>query len=273
MQLESLYTIIDEIIKMLCIKDDIRSETSNTEIIFIFIVSFLYFNGNYAKTLFFLTETKYLNIKITRSRYSRRLNNLNETLKDIFGILSEIGKQEAEYYQIDSAPFKLCHNIRINRCRLCTDKSFRGYNASKKEYFYGYKIQIITSNSGYFIEIKLTPGSYSDTQAFDLMDFDLPENSEIYSDNGYICEYMHEILKDFDIKFKSMKRKNQKSWNMCQNYIVQTLRHTVETWISKISNLQPKKIHATNQKGFEIKIFGFFLALNFQTFLKKQLAT
>lgn len=266
---ESLYTIIDEIIKMLDIKDDPRSETSNSEIIYIYITSFLYFQGNYAKTIFFLTQNKCLKSIISCSRFSRRIKNLLETIRHIFFVIAEVGKQKAEYFQIDSAPFKICHNIRINRCRLSKDKSLRGYNSSKREYFYGYKVQIITSNEGYFIELKFTPGSYSDIQAFDFMEFELPENSDLYADSGYVCGYMEDILYDFGINLKTMKRNNQTDWSMSKNYIAQTLRHSVETWISRVSNLLPKKIHATTIEGFQVKLFGFFLALNLETFLTK----
>ncbi len=51
-------------------------------------------------------------------------------------------------YIIDSFPVKLCHNIRTGRCRLFWEEKYRGYNASKREYFYGVKIELVTTADG-----------------------------------------------------------------------------------------------------------------------------
>ncbi len=55
---------------------------------------------------------------------------------------------------------------------------------------------------------------------------------------------------------------------LSNNYIKQTKRHTIETFISGIQSLFPKHIHAINAKGFLIKSLGFILAYNCNLFLK-----
>ena len=40
-------------------------------------------------------------------------------------------------YIVDAFPVSICRNIRIRDCRIYQGEGFRGYNVSKREYFYG----------------------------------------------------------------------------------------------------------------------------------------
>ena len=51
-------------------------------------------------------------------------------------------------YIIDSFPLKVCHILRISRCKLLKGKQWRGYNASKWEYFFGVKVDLIVTIGG-----------------------------------------------------------------------------------------------------------------------------
>ena len=42
-------------------------------------------------------------------------------------------------YVIDKLPVSVCDNIRIRRSKIYSKEDFRGYQASKKRYFYGLK--------------------------------------------------------------------------------------------------------------------------------------
>lgn len=92
MNIDKLYTLIDEFIKK---KDQKKYKTkllSDSEIILIYIVSCFYFSGNYAKTIYFMNSTNLIRDKISRSRYSRRLNGLRDKIIMIFKLISEIKK-------------------------------------------------------------------------------------------------------------------------------------------------------------------------------------
>jgi hypothetical protein len=49
---------------------------------------------------------------------------------------------------IDSFPISVYRNIRINRCHIYQREEFRGYNLSKKEYFYGLKVNMVAISEG-----------------------------------------------------------------------------------------------------------------------------
>lgn len=271
MQADKLYTLIDEILKGLNHKEDKRSLLSDSEIIFVYVSACYYFSGNYSKALSFLSFTKLIKYKLSKSRFSRRLNQLKSLILVIFNVISELAKAEADYFQMDSFPVRVCHNIRIRNCKIIKGEIYRVKNSSKREYFFGFKVQLITSNKGYAVEVKFLPCSFHDTEAFDVMDFNLPQNSELYTDSGYTAYYMEDVLADEQkIKLMTMRKKNSKMHNnnLSNNYIKQTKRHNIETFISSIDRLFPKKIHAINSQGFLIKVFGFILSYNFYLFLK-----
>ena len=271
MQPDKLYMLIDEILKGLNNKEDKRSLLSDSEIIFIYISACYNFSGNYSKALDFLSFTKLIKYKLSKSRFSRRLKKLKSIILIIFNIISEIGKTEADYFHMDSFPVRVCHNIRIGRCKIVKGEIYRGYNSSKREYYFGYKVQLITSNDGYAVEVKFLPCSFHDTEAFEVMDFNLPDESELFTDSGYTAYYMEDILaEEQKIKLMTMRKKNSKmpDNNLSSNYIKQTKRHAVETHISSIVKLFPNKIHAINSDGFLLKIFGFILSYNFYLLLK-----
>ena len=48
---------------------------------------------------------------------------------------------------VDTFPVPVCHNIRIKRCKLYRDEAFRGYCASKKQYYFGLKVSVIVTEN------------------------------------------------------------------------------------------------------------------------------
>lgn len=57
------------------------------------------------------------------------------------------------------------------------NEAYREFNSSKKEYFYGFKIQVITTQDGIPVEYFLSAGSLADRTAFQSMNIDLPARS------------------------------------------------------------------------------------------------
>ena len=55
---------------------------------------------------------------------------------------------EEGVYLLDSFPLPACDNIRIRRCRLYREEHYRGYQASKRRFFYGLKVHLLVTASG-----------------------------------------------------------------------------------------------------------------------------
>jgi len=270
MNLETLYTLISNFLIVLEHKEDKKAQMSDSEVILAYILAFYAHGGNYSKALWSLSQNKDITYVLSRSRFSRRLKRLKSIIRQIFYLMSEMSKQNCSVFQIDSFPVKICHNIRISRCRLVEGEEYRGKNQSKREYFYGFKVHILTAENGHVVELQIVAGEAHDSKAFDLFEFDLHEKSEIYADSAYTAYYFEDILKEaFDIDFLPVRKINSKHPDNKQynNYLRQHKRHIVETFISMIKGLYPNKVHATNLKGFIFKIFGFIFTHNFYILL------
>ena len=66
---------------------------------------------------------------------------------------------------IDSLPIAVCDNIRIRRSKIDSTEDFRGYQASKKRYFYGRKVHLMVTQAGQPVACFLTHGGFGDVDA------------------------------------------------------------------------------------------------------------
>lgn len=256
-----VYTIVDDILKSINHPEDKRSNMSDAEVITTGIISAMMFSGNVEKTRESLKETKLIPDMLSKSRLNRRLHKLAYLIEYLITQLGEFFKEanESMEYTMDSFPVPVCHNIRISRSKIITGEEYRGYNASKRQYFYGVKVHIISTSDGIPVEIVITPGSYHDSQALELLPFNLPQNSDVYSDSGYTDYSVEDALKELDginlcpVRKSNSKRFDEPSVALYKNFT----RKKIETVFSKISNFFPKKIHAVTAKGFLLKIVLF----------------
>lgn len=91
-------------------------------------------------------------------------------------------KNKSLEYIVDSFPISVCKNIRISNCKIYKNRENRGKCVSKREYFYGIKVHMITTINKEPIEVVFSPGSYHDSKVFKQFDLDLPKNSTLYAD-------------------------------------------------------------------------------------------
>ena len=117
--------------------------------------------------------------KLDKSGFSRQLHALTDTLLGLFATCGQLLKDlhtEARYV-LDSFPVAVCHNTRIARCKLLTGKAYHGRCASKRSWFYGLKVQLITTTDGLPVEFYIHAGSEADSTGLRAMAPDLPEGS------------------------------------------------------------------------------------------------
>jgi hypothetical protein len=58
-------------------------------------------------------------------------------------------------YLLDSFPVPVCENIRIFQARLVKSEEYRGYIASKKRYFYGVRVHLLSTKDGIPVEASI----------------------------------------------------------------------------------------------------------------------
>jgi Transposase DDE domain len=266
-EIVAIYCLCDDILKAMNHRSDAQQQMSDAEVMTTAIVAAIYFCGNFEKARKQLSAPHYIPKMLSKSRLNRRLHGVEPMLLTLFEALGQVWKQlnSEAVYSIDSFPIAACDNIRISRSKLYDGAEvYRGYQSSKKRYFYGIKIHLMVTATGEPVEFFLTPGSFADVQGLRVFPFALPEESIVYADKAYTDYEIEDLLLDAEkIHLSAMRKCNSR--RPVPAY-VQFLQHykrkVIETSGSLISQFLPKSIHAVTAQGFELKIMLFALALS-----------
>lgn len=266
----------DQIITIFCLCDDYIHTTSHedfcnvkwstSEVMTCWVIAMKFWYGNIDRARKYFIENKIVSKNLTHSALMKRVHQIPyEWWTDILEYAQSWGKALGmpQDYIVDAFPIPACHNIRIQRCRLFQGEDFRGYNASKKVYFYGLKATVLTTIEGYPVRAILCPGREHDNVPFEVMDLNLPKGSSIYGDAAYHdVDHENRRLNLEDTRIIAERKSNSRDPLPLEDYVnLKALRKTIETTFSVITNLMPRKIHAVTSKGFELKVLGFILAV------------
>ena len=273
----------EKIIATFCLCDDLLKaikhpesafpqQLNDAEVMTIALIAASCFQGRHDPARFMLMQHGYIRGRISKSRLNLRLHRLKDTVAIAFDFLAQMWKtlDTDGIYVIDSFPVAVCDNIRIRRAKLYQDETHRGYQASKKRYFYGLKIHLMVTSAGQPVECVLTPGSVSDVQVLKSYAYDLSPGSVVYADKAYNDYEIEDLLAEMeDIHLLPIRKKNSKrplsaSTRFSQSYH----RKRVETAGSQLMGLFPKSLHAVSALGFELKVALFVLAYSFDCYFK-----
>ena len=239
--------------------------TSNAELITTVLVAAKYFGGSWVKARGFLRSHHGFEYA-DKSNFNRAIHKLSETISLLFfslGVqLQSINTDNI--YLIDSFPVAICKNIRNKRSKLLGkyNKAYHGFNSSKKEYFYGFKVQVITTREGVPTQYFIVAGSYHDCTAFQSMNIDLPENSELYGDSAYTDYELEDLYEECEaIQLMISRKKNTtRKDSPAVHFWKKQIRKKIETSFSEITGQFPKSIHAVTPQGFILKVVLFIFA-------------
>ena len=131
-------------------------------------------------------------------------------------------------------------------------------------YFYGYKVHCITAADGASIEFEFSPGKRDDKVGFSLLNFDLPEGSDLFADKAYNWHTREDELQQVGIQLQPIRKKNSKKADntYASNWLRKQYRRHIETDISQLERLFPQTLHAVTSEGFLFKLVGFMVAHN-----------
>lgn len=267
-----IYCLVDDILKGIRHYEHAERKVSDSEVIATAIVAALYFKGNQSNAIGYMRSHKMIPNMIGKSGFTKRLHKIVSLLMWMFLDIGRLFKYvcaELEYI-IDSFPLRVCHNIRISRSKLLKGAQWRGYNASKREYFYGVKVQLVTTSKGIPVELYFVPGSEHDVEALRKMYFDLPAESNLYGDSAFTEYEMEELYKETElIKLMISRKANSKRPDLpYQAFLKTTMSKRIETTISEIVEMTPHSIYAFTFVGFLLKILLFIMAYQMKTLFK-----
>jgi len=252
-------------------QEDRQCQMNDAEIMTTAFVASLFFRGNHESARTMLQQHGYIPHMVSKSRFSRRLHRMKEIFIILFDLLGQTWKTLTTdaIYVIDSLPIAVWDNIRIRRSKMYSDEHFRGYQASKKRYFYGLKIHLMVTQAGQPVECFLTHGGFGDVDALKYYAYELPDGSIIYADKAYNDYEIEDLLQEVDhIQLIPIRKKNSKrALPPYISFVQRYHRKRVETAGSLIAQLLPKSIHAVTPQGFALKVALFVIASSLNSYL------
>ncbi|WP_080058742.1 IS982 family transposase [Spirosoma aerolatum] len=227
------------------------------------IISARFFGGNQASAMLYMADKQGV-LMLEKSAFNRRLHRLAHTLSVLFYYLADFFKalNVSSQYLIDSFPVSVCDNIRISRSRLVKGEEYRGKIASKRRFFFGYRVQVVTTSTKQPVQFFILPGSYADITALQMMHLHLPAGSEVFGDAAYTDYEQEELYADCEqislqIQRKSNSHRADPIWIAAYKKM---RRQAIEQAFSQVKLRFPQKIHAVTEAGFLIKLVLFLLA-------------
>lgn len=223
--------------------------------------------------LFRVIESTFLADKIERSVYNRRRRRLFGLLDQVRCLLSSKFNEFEDFFVIDSMPLPICRIARANRCKICrdVDSAFpdKGYCASQKTYFFGYKLHGICSVSGVFESIDITPASVHDIHLLEDVKYQL-SNCTLLGDKGYLsCDYQLNLFESAHINLQTPMRNNQKDYKK-QPHIFSKCRKRIETAYSQFDDqFMIKRNYAKTFEGLKTRILSKLTAMTTIQYLNK----
>jgi hypothetical protein len=262
----AIYTFFDDILKSMSYKEPKNRKTTDSEIAGVILIAARYFGGNIETCISFVRTTGLMSSMLSKSRFNRRMHKIGELLAELFFYLGQAIKEMNIHhtYCIDSFPVPVCQNIRIRDSRIVKGEEYRGYCASKRSYFYGFKVHVIITCEGIPTEYTFTTGNTHDLDGMKQLPLNLPAESEILADSAYTDYLTEDMMADDGIRLLAARKSNSKKpHNPCTEYLIAVGRKRIETAFSDIAKLMPKSIHAVTAEGFLIKLIAFIWAYTF----------
>ena len=260
----ALYSIMDDLLKAIGHREDLREELTDAEVITTALTAALYFGGNLETSRGFMVETGLMPRMLSRSRLCRRLHRVADLTLNLFHQLGLVLKQAnaSAQYLVDSFPVPVCDNIRIRRCRIVQGEEFRGKIASKRRYFYGVKVHVLATAAGWPVELAFVPGRANDTRGLGVLPLELPAGSEVFMDAAYTDYSAEDAAREADqVTFAPCRKRNsQRREEPAQEYYKTLMRKRIETVFSQITSWFPRYIHAVSLRGFLMKVSFFIIA-------------
>jgi hypothetical protein len=262
----AIYCFADDLLKSIGHKTKEGCRTTDAEIITTALVGALIFKGNQSVSISYMRSDNMAPRLPKKSGFTKRLHGLCDLLYALFQQLGHLIKQlnVSHRYMLDSFPLAVCQNIRIPRCKLLKGKEYRGFCASKQQYFYGVKVQVITTEEGLLVEVCFVPGAEHDAEALSQLLWDFEQGDQIYEDSAYTCYVFEDMAKEAGIEVLTARKSNSKRKDEpYAAYLKNHYRKRIETTFSAITDLFPKTWHCVSTKGFFIKALLFLMAYQF----------
>ena len=135
---------------------------------------------------------------------------------------------------IDSTSLKVCHNRRIHSHKVFDGCARRG--KTSVDWFYGFKLHLVTNDCGELLAFCLTPGNTDDRQPVPQLVKEL--FGKLFGDKGYVSQPLFETLYDKGLHLvtKLKKRMKPRLLSMFDKLMLRK-RAIIESVIDQLKNI------------------------------------
>ncbi len=202
---------------------------------------------------------------IDRSQFNKRKKNLFFYIDKIRQRMADHFIEMENYFIVDSMPVEVAKISRERRSKVCKEvfetSPDKGYCASQKSYFYGYKLHGICSMRGVFHSFDLTKASIHDNEILPDLKSQLSD-CVLLGDKGYIGKKVQlDLFHHASIKLETPMRKNQKDYKPYPKVFRKT-RKRLETLFSQLSDqFMMKRNYAKSFRGFRTRLLSKIAAM------------
>ena len=201
--------------------------------------------------------------------YIQRLNRLSEVFVPLIGQIQQDFPQMEGMEMIrliDSMPIMLAKAQRSGCAKVAGELANKGYNSTKKTYYYGVKLHILAFRRRGRLPIPdyigLTPASEADINILKEISEDI-HLTPVYADKAYIDEALSQLLdqQGSPLNTPVKKKKGQKELLLFQfawSTLVSQVRQPIESlfnWIQEKTGIQVASKVRSSQ-GLMVHVFG-----------------
>jgi hypothetical protein len=223
--------------------------------------------------LFRVIECSDISKLIERSVYNRRRRKLFGFIEEIRKLLASFFNEFEDHYIVDSMPLEVCKTARASRSTICKDKDYcfpdKGFCASQKMYYYGYKLHGVFSINGVFQSIDISPASVHDIKYLNDLKYEI-SNCTLLGDMEYLSASVQlNLFESAEIKLQTPMRKKQTGY-IKQPYVFRMSCKRIETLYSQLCDqFMIRRNYAKTFSGFRTRILSKTSSLTMIQYLNK----
>ena len=156
-----------------------------------------------------------------------------------------------------------CQPIRNYRARIFRGYANIDYKATKKVYYYGFKVHAIVSDDGYILDYAVTKASVHDAkETVELMRNAHPANRCLLGDEGDLGKEPHQQLKQMRYELWTPYRKNMAGAKEHNDHQLMAIRRTIESDFSLLTYYNAENNQARSLIGFQSRLEIAILTYN-----------
>jgi hypothetical protein len=159
---------------------------------------------------------------------------------------------------------------KTNKYRKVIDEDYRGFCASKNQWYYGFKFSPVTNCLNMITNYCFKPARTYDPNCLLATDLNLPANSQLLADSIYDNDLLIESLRTQLIEITPVQKKKKTRTGIKTNTdyedrtFIKYSRIRIETTLSQFSYLIPKIFNSKKLDGLILKLHTAVLAYNLQ---------